>query len=274
MTQQVFLKLGGSVITDKQTPFTAREDVVRRIAREIVQAMRANPAMRLVIGHGSGSFGHVVAHRYRTHEGWRDVTSWRGFAETAHAAAQLNRLVVGWLLDEGVAAVSFQPSASALCRGRQLCVLAVEPLERALDAGLTPVVYGDVALDERQGFTIISTEQIFAYLAVHLRPARIVLAGMVDGVYERDPIRDPSARRIAWITPTEWEAVRTVLGASHAVDVTGGMVSKVQIMIELVQAHPELQVSIVSGAIPGRVRDALLGTLGAGTRISTGTPAV
>ncbi|PWH15445.1 MAG: uridylate kinase [Ardenticatenia bacterium] len=274
MTELVFLKLGGSVITDKETPFTAREDVVRRIAREVVQAMQACPTMRLVIGHGSGSFGHVVAHRYRTHEGWRDAKSWRGFAETAHAAAQLNRLVVGWLLDEGVAAVSFQPSASALCQEGKLCMMAVQPIERALDAGLTPVIYGDVALDAQRGFTIISTEHIFAYLAGLLHPVRIVLAGMVDGVYERDPMRDPSARRIAWITPAQWETVRTALGASHAVDVTGGMVSKVQIMVELVQAHPELQVRIVSGAIAGRVHNALLGTLTEGTRIDACAPAV
>ncbi len=267
MAELAFLKLGGSVITDKETPFTAREDVVRRIAREVVQAMQADPAMRLVIGHGSGSFGHVVAHRYRTHEGWRDADSWRGFAETAHAAAQLNRLVVGWLLDEGVPAVSFQPSASALCQGGELCAMALEPIARALEAGLTPVIYGDVALDAQQSFTIISTEQIFAYLARRLRPVRIVLAGMVDGVYERDPMRDPSARRIAWITPAEWETVRAALGASHAVDVTGGMVSKVQIMVELVTAHPELRVSIVSGAIAGRVHDALVGTLSGGTCI-------
>jgi len=274
MNEHVFLKLGGSVITDKETPFTAREDVVRRIAREIVQAMQACPAMRLVIGHGSGSFGHMVAHRYRTHEGWRDANSWRGFAETAHAAAQLNRLVVGWLLDEGLSAVSFQPSASALCQGGKLGAMAVEPIERALDAGLTPVVYGDVALDVQQGFTIISTEHIFAYLAGRLRPARIVLAGMVDGVYERDPVRDPLARRIAWITPAQWETVRTALGVSHAVDVTGGMVSKVQIMVELVQAHPGLQVSIVSGAIAGRVHEALLGRLSEGTQIGARAPAV
>jgi isopentenyl phosphate kinase len=152
--------------------------------------------------------------------------------------------------------------------------MAVEPIERALDAGLTPVVYGDVALDVQQGFTIISTEHIFAYLAERLRPVRIVLAGMVDGVYERDPVRDPLACRIAWITPSQWETVRTALGASHAVDVTGGMVSKVQIMVELVQAHPGLQVSIVSGAIAGRVHDALLGRLSEGTQIGARAPAV
>ncbi|MGC8879955.1 MAG: isopentenyl phosphate kinase, partial [Anaerolineae bacterium] len=272
MAERVFLKLGGSVITDKETPFTAREDVVRQIAREVVQAMQASPDMRLVIGHGSGSFGHVVAHRYRTHEGWRDANSWRGFAETAHAAAQLNRLVVGWLLDEGVPAVSFQPSASALCQRGKLCSMAWEPIERALDASLIPVVYGDVALDAQQSFAIISTEQLFAYLAQRLHPVRIVLVGMVDGVYERDPLRDPSARRIAWITPAQWEAVRSALGASHAVDVTGGMVSKVQIMVDLVNANPELQVSIVSGVVAGRVHDALLGTPSGGTLICARTP--
>ncbi|MGQ9787032.1 MAG: isopentenyl phosphate kinase [Anaerolineae bacterium] len=274
MAELVFLKLGGSVITDKETPFTAREDVIRQIAREVVQALRARPDMRVVIGHGSGSFGHMVAHRYRTHEGWQDATSWRGFLETAHAAARLNRLVVGWLLEEGVPALSLQPSASALCQGGTLIHMALEPIKRALDATLTPVVYGDVALDEQQGFTIISTEQIFAHLARRLWPVRIVLAGMVDGVYERDPLRDPAARRIDLITPAQWETVYAVLGASHAVDVTGGMVSKVQIMVDLVKANPELQVSIISGTIAGRVYSALVGTLSEGTLIRAHTSRV
>ncbi len=259
MAELAFLKLGGSVITDKETPFAAREDVVRRLAREILEALHRRPEMRLVVGHGSGSFGHMVAHRYRTHEGWRDATSWRGFVETADAAAQLNRLVVRWLLEEGVSAVSFQPSASAVCRGGRLCRMALGPLRRALGAGLVPVVYGDVAMDEEKGFTIISTEQIFAWLARHLRPVRIVLAGIVDGVYERDPLRDPTARHIARITPDQWVEVSAALGASHAVDVTGGMLSKVRAMVELVAYDRALQVSIVSGAVAGHVRDALLG---------------
>ena len=39
------------------------------------------------------------------------------------------------------------------------------PLKQVLGAGLTPLVYGDVAVDAGQDFTIISTEQIFDNVA-------------------------------------------------------------------------------------------------------------
>ena len=73
MSELVLLKLGGSVITDKSQPFTAREDTIRRLGREIRQALEDQPNLRLVLGHGSGSFGHVVAQNYRTREGIIDT---------------------------------------------------------------------------------------------------------------------------------------------------------------------------------------------------------
>lgn len=268
MPDLVLLKLGGSVITDKQRPETAREEVVRRLGHEIREALAETGDMQLVIGHGSGSFGHSVAHRYHTHSGVVDARSWHGLAETARAAARLNRLVTDWLFEAGLPVISFQPSASALCGGRRLVHLEIEPLRRALAGGLVPLVYGDVAMDTEQGFAIISTEQIFAYLADALAATHIVLAGIVDGVYDADPLRQPdTARRLSRITPRSWPAVRTALGGSHAVDVTGGMLSKVAAMVDLVARHPSLTVTVVSGAIPGRVRQALLGDSTGGTRI-------
>jgi isopentenyl phosphate kinase len=268
----VLLKLGGSVITDKSRPFTAREDVIRRLGREIKQAQTLCPGLQVIVGHGSGSFGHMVAHQYCTHEGLRDDAEryaetaravatdslrWRGYAETARAAARLNRLVTDWLCEEGLPVISFQPSATAWCRGRRLVRLDLKPLRTVLHAGLLPVIYGDVAIDEVQGFTIISTEQIFGYLARQLRPIQIVLASIVDGVYDADPLANPDAVPFRTITPANWQQVRSALGGSYATDVTGGMLSKVQAMVELVASQPELQVHVVSGAIPGRVADAL-----------------
>ena len=62
----LFLKLGGSLITDKHTPRTPRPDVLARLMQEITEARAARPGMRIVLGHGSGSFGHVEAKRYGT----------------------------------------------------------------------------------------------------------------------------------------------------------------------------------------------------------------
>ena len=50
----IFLKLGGSLITNKNIPFSARKDTLRRLAAEISEALDTNPELKLLIGHGSG----------------------------------------------------------------------------------------------------------------------------------------------------------------------------------------------------------------------------
>lgn len=258
MPELVFLKLGGSVITDKSQPFTARLDVLARLGREIRRALECRPELRLVIGHGSGSFGHAVARQYGTQRGNVHERGWYGFAATALAAARLNQIVSDILFEQGVQLVSLQPSASARCQRGRLVHLEIDPLQRVLEAGLVPVVYGDVALDEAQDFTIVSTEQIFDYLARALPVTRVILAGVVDGVYQADPLRYPGARRYAEITPADWAAVETTIGGSHAPDVTGGMLSKVRSMLDLVQACPGVRVRLLSAEIPNQLTSALI----------------
>ncbi|MFN3762874.1 MAG: hypothetical protein ACK4WK_06715, partial [Anaerolineae bacterium] len=80
MTERVFLKLGGSLITDKSSPYTPRPEVIRRLAEEVREALEARPDLELVVGHGSGSFGHAAAAPYGTRQGVRTPREWRGYA--------------------------------------------------------------------------------------------------------------------------------------------------------------------------------------------------
>jgi isopentenyl phosphate kinase len=248
-----FLKLGGSAITDKTREATARADVIARIAREISHARDANPTQALVLGHGSGSFGHFAAKKY----GFGETSNWRAYAETGAAAARLNRLVNDILLAQGVPVVSMQPSASAVCRNGELVVLAAEPIQTALSHGLVPLVYGDVAFDETLGMAITSTEMEFAYLAPILKPTHIFLAGIVKGVYTADPLQDPSAKLIPEITPATYPQIEKQLKGSHGVDMTGGMLTKVKTMLALVQHEPEVEVHLVSALEEGVIERAL-----------------
>jgi isopentenyl phosphate kinase len=254
LAELVFLKLGGSLITDKEVEATARPEVIRRLAGEVRRALDRCPELRLVLGHGSGSFGHMVAQRYQVQGG---CTDWRGYAWTGAAATRLNRIVTDAFLEVGVPAVSIQPSASARCHGGELMGLDVHPVEEVLKHGLVPLVYGDVALDELWGTTIASTEAIFAYLARQLRPQRILLLGEVQGVYSADPRLDPEARLMPVIQASRVEEARSALSGSHAVDVTGGMQSKVQLMVDLVRELPGVRVHLFSGLVPGLLESAL-----------------
>lgn len=263
----VFLKLGGSLITDKRTAETPRLDVIERLAMEIAAARRTNPSLRLVIGHGSGSFGHVYGRRYGTREGVRDAAGWYGFAATGDAAARLNRIVTAALLAVEIPAWSIQPGALLRCEDGRIIRGMEETVALALASGLTPVVYGDVALDQVRGGTIVSTEEIFDHLIDALQPRRVVLAGEVDGIFTNDPLLDPKAQHIAEITPDTFDAIADGLGRSHGIDVTGGMRAKVVQTLAMVRRHPTLEVILCSGMIPGRVGGALAGQE-AGTRIA------
>ena len=65
----VFLKLGGSLITVKDQPHTPRLDVIERLAQEIAAARSADPGLQILLGHGSGSYGHVPASQFHTRQG-------------------------------------------------------------------------------------------------------------------------------------------------------------------------------------------------------------
>ncbi|MGE5140082.1 MAG: isopentenyl phosphate kinase, partial [Rudaea sp.] len=237
----VLLKLGGSAITDKTAEATPRPEVIRAAAQQVHEALTGDPNLRLVVGHGSGSFGHFAAHKF----GFGQAGNWRAYAETGAAAARLNRLVTDLFLEQGVPVVSLQPSASARCRDGELVHLEVEPLRTLLDRDLVPIVYGDVALDETRGMSIASTEKIFAYLGPLLHPQRLVYLTEVGGIYSADPNGHPGAQLIRDLTPASFEQIAHGVGSSRATDVTGGMLDKVRRNLDLVRRLPGLDVYVI-----------------------------
>jgi isopentenyl phosphate kinase len=249
----IFLKLGGSLITDKSRPDTPKTEVIRRLATEIAHAFDQRPDLRLLLGHGSGSFGHPPASRHKTHLGATSRAEWIGFAEVWAAAQRLNRLVIDSLIDAGLPAIAFPPSSSTISKDGIIIGMAYEPIQRTLDAGLLPVVYGDVAIDHQRGSTIVSTEKVFAHMARHLHPQRILLAGLDPGVY----VNYPETEEVFSVV-TEDDVSRIQFMESEAPDVTGGMWSKVQEAIAITREHPDLEVRIFSGVEPGVVTHALL----------------
>jgi isopentenyl phosphate kinase len=256
------LKLGGSLITDKNLAHTHRPETLTRLAGEIAAARAQDPSLTFILGHGSGSFGHVVGKKFGTRIGVRSPQEWQGFAEVWREAIALNRLVMDALQRAGLAAISFPPVASVTARNAQVTAWDLTPLSHALQAGLLPVVFGDVVFDLDRGGTILSTEDLFAHLARYLpqavgvAPGRILLAGIEAGVWEDFP---SCTRLIEQISPESFAGLSISVSGAQAADVTGGMASKVQHSLILVEEIPELEVWIFSGETPGAVARALLG---------------
>lgn len=266
MKELAFLKLGGSLLTDKTRPGALRPEVLGRLADEIGRAVRERKDLSLLLGHGSGSFGHVAAEKYHTQLGARTESDWAGFLEVWWQARKLDELVLGALERAGLPVMVFPPSAGLVAREGRIVSWNIEPIEASLRAGFVPMVYGDAVFDEALGACIVSTEDLFVYLAQALAPRRILLAGEEAGVWADFPVREHLLRQVS---VAELRSAHAALGAAAGADVTGGMAQKAAVMGRLVESGIVPQVNIFSGMEERAVYRALRGD-SLGTEISQG----
>lgn len=253
-----FLKLGGSLITDKDTLHTARMVTIHRLAAEIREAQKAVPDAQFIIGHGSGSFGHVPASRYGTRQGVRTPAEWEGFVEVWRQARDLNQIILEAFGQAGIQVIAFPPSAFITAAAGKPVNVQVDPIKSALQAGLTPVVGGDVIFDSVTGGTIYSTEDVFMALAPLIPPDRVLLCGKDDGVFEDYPA---CTRILPKLTPADYHGLNTAIDGSASTDVTGGMREKVELMLQLVDHQSQTQVVIFSGLEPGNLYEVMIGAV-------------
>jgi isopentenyl phosphate kinase len=258
----VFIKLGGSLITDKNKPFSEDLKIIKRLASEIHKA-RQKTNMLFIVGHGGGSYPHVPAKKFKTAQGVLGKESYQGIAEVQDAAARLNRIVVHELINAGENTVSFSPSSFMIAKDGEIKKAFLDPLLRLLDFGMLPVVYGDVLLDLKMGCSIASTEKILNFLAFKLKDKfkvkRVIHCGKTNGVYDR------KGKTITKINTKNFGKVRAEIGSSYGIDVTGGMLHKVE--ESLVLAKVGIPSVIINGARKGELLKVLLGELHKGTEV-------
>lgn len=258
MSQElVFLKLGGSVITDKDQPNTPDLARIERFAAEIARARKEKPDLAILVGHGSGSFGHHAASQYHTREGVHSPADWQGFSMVGERASALNQTLIQVFVNEHLPVVSFSAFSMVLADNRAIIRWDLSGIQLALQHNLIPVIYGDVIFDRSLFGTILSTENLFTYLASILRPSRVLLAGLEEGVWQDFPAR---LNLIKNISPGNQIEIDPIIGSSMSVDVTGGMRSKVDAMLALVEKGHTAEVQIFSGSEPGSVYQVLMGS--------------
>lgn len=258
------LKLGGSVITDKEKPLTPNLQAIKRLAKEIAQA----EVLSLIVVHGGGSFGHHIAKLYNLTEGYIDPSQIIGFSEAHHAMTKLNSLVMEALLNNNINAVVIQPSSCVITKTGRIQSMEKKPLKRMIDMGLVPVLYGDTVLDSEKGFAILSGDQIVSSLALNFGASRIIIGGDVDGLYTKDPKTSKSAKLIKRVTLEELKTQKHDIEGSKATDVTGGMLGKVRELIPAIEQN--IQALLVNATKPLRVYKALKGEEVIGTIIERG----
>ncbi|AAM01991.1 isopentenyl phosphate kinase [Methanopyrus kandleri] len=197
------LKLGGSVITDKSKPKTAREDRIRRLMK-VISDWRGD----LVLIHGGGSFGHYAASRVSDLQ--------KGVSEVRRAMHELLSIVEKVAVDSGVRVYPVTPAT---------VLYSLNVLVDLLERGCVPLLYGDVVPDhDGDGFRIMSGDEI-AERVSWLGPDRVGFGMSVDGVYPRTPEEGEPLRELS---PDEARDLARQLEGSAGVDVTGGIAEKLR----------------------------------------------
>ncbi|MEJ2319158.1 MAG: isopentenyl phosphate kinase [Gemmatimonadales bacterium] len=272
MRPVVLVKLGGSLITLKDRPDTPRPGVIDRLAREIAEAW-PNLEGGLILGHGSGSFGHAAAHdvgllgdgasgraRLSSSEGLARMA--RGAPDVQRKAAELHALVMAALREVDLPAFSIAPSSGATASEARILSFQAQPFALALSGSLLPVTYGDVVMDRERGASILSTETVLAGLADSLPDhgwavERAIWLGETDGIYDAEGVT------VSRVSASLGERLRHSVGGSGATDVTGGMAHRLDTALAL--AAQGVRSWIGDGTREGVLARALIGEEVGGT---------
>jgi isopentenyl phosphate kinase len=214
------LKLGGSVVTEKDEP----EQVDEAALAWTADAVAASGVERLVAVHGGGSFGHhhAATHGVSTTDGTHDP----GVVADIHGAMKtLNRRVVDALLARDVPAVPVHPLSVGARDGDGTLALPVESVRTLLGEGFVPVLHGDLVAHAGEGVTVVSGDELVTSLARSLDADRVGVCSTVPGVLDDAGDVIPRVRA--------FDDVAAALGGSDATDVTGGMAAKVRALLGL-----------------------------------------
>ena len=235
------LKLGGSVVTEKDAPETVDDEALAAAA----DAVAGGPD-DLVVVHGGGSFGHHHAAEYgvSTTDGTHDSA---GVRAIHGAMKRLNAAVVDALAERGVPAVPVHPFSAASRDADSTLALPTGQVATLLAEGFVPVLHGDLVAHAGEGATVVSGDELVVDLASAVGAERVGVCSTVDGVLDAE---DTVIDRIS-----SFEAVEAALGGSDTTDVSGGMAGKVRALLALESpAHifgPDALAAFLAGETPG-----------------------
>jgi len=148
MTEELLvIKLGGSLLTDKSTPYKLREDVIKAVAVEIKECIDLGLIKSLVIVHGVGSFGHPPVLKYNLHKGFRNKDQLISMSKTQQIVNKFRKTIATTFMEVGIPINLMH--ASSMVVGSKMVITdhAFSSLKGFLSLGMVPLIGGDMMFD-------------------------------------------------------------------------------------------------------------------------------
>ncbi|MGC8645341.1 MAG: isopentenyl phosphate kinase [Thermoplasmata archaeon] len=242
------IKFGGSVITNKAIYRRARIDLLGKLCE------RLTGRNDIILVHGAGSFGHIMALKYGLERPGKIEGKEEAISRVTNDVSYLNNVVVKTLIRSGVPSVGIPPHAIYSEAASDLGVV-----KRYQESGIIPVLYGDVIIQGKY-FRIISGDEIIVDLSREFRPERVVFLTDVDGLYTADPKTNPKARLLRNVRSGDLPT------GGKGGDATGAMSGKLRNIREMMKYTES--VVIINGNYPERLGSYLQGRRFVGTVIT------
>ncbi|MFW9819141.1 MAG: type 2 isopentenyl-diphosphate Delta-isomerase [Candidatus Thorarchaeota archaeon] len=248
----IILKLGGSLLTDKETPLSLREEVLKNAVEQIIRSKKS-----IILIHGGGSFGHPIAKKYQISQGFNESVKDQllGLSKTHEIMNKFNTIIINKFLDNDQPAISIQPSCLFVKDFNQVIVNNIESIEHLINIGIIPILYGDILLTRERSFSILSGDQIILKLCDKIRKfkiSKVIFAIEKDGIFIKD---NGNVKLALNLSSNDLYNIK-LADLEHKIDVTGGIKSKIEIIKEIIKHN--IPVQVINGLKEGNIIKSLL----------------
>ena len=236
------LKLGGSLLTDKNKPSSIREEVVKSAVQQIIDANE-----KIILIHGGGSFGHPLAKKYSISQGLDKSIPNQilGLTETHQSMNKFNSYLINLFLEKKYPALSIQASSIFIKDSRIISTQSIDIIETALDLNILPILYGDIILDKQGSFSIISGDQIILELCENLEKynvSKVIFTMETDGLYIND--KNSNCILATECYSDELDSLE-LANLGQKIDVTGGIEGKLNFIKQICKYN--IPVQLING---------------------------
>ncbi len=233
----ILIKLGGSIITNKEKPLSVRRKTINNLAKSL---KKINEPM--IIVHGGGSYGHYWSVKYNMHTKEKKYDL-RGVAIVKNSMIELNKIILDSLLKNKLNPYCLPPTD--FMSGNKPISKKVKEIEKIAKSGLIPVTYGDALWYGQKKTYILSGDKVMTHLAKILRPRLCIFVLNEDGLYS-----DLKSKKLIY----ELRDKRYLI-SENKMDVTGGMTRKVEEALKISKIG--MNVFFVNGNKPERILKAV-----------------
>ncbi|HUT05493.1 MAG TPA: isopentenyl phosphate kinase [Nitrosopumilaceae archaeon] len=229
----ILIKLGGSIITNKEKPLSPRKKTIDNLAKSLKKIDEP-----MVIVHGGGSYGHYWSVKYDMHTKPKKYDK-RGVSIIKNSMIELNKIILDLFLKNRLNPYSLPPTD--FMEGNKPISKKVLEIGKIARSGLTPITFGDALWYGQNKTYILSGDKIMTHLSKILKPRLNIFALNEDGLYY-----DLKSKKLIYELKNEKPTI-----LENKMDVTGGMSRKVEEATKI--SKNGMNVFFVNGNNPERI---------------------